>query len=174
MGGKGCARGRQWPKDNRCNVKKAKNKAGALKPADCPKALSADARERWHWLVTTAPAGALSVSDAGTVTVLACALVLHEQAAAKVAEFGPVVLAGTKADVNPWVGILNAQAAIISKASRDLGLKSWRPGAAGKKAAGAGGGTLAGKKEIARADAAATLESPAGEWGNDLNPNALN
>lgn len=174
MGGARRSVGRRWSQGDWCYVSKKKNKTGALKSVHCPETLTGAARDRWLWLVKSAPEGALCVSDAGSVAVLACALALHEQAAGKVAEFGPVVLAGTKADVNPWVGILNAQAAIISKASRDLGLKHWRAAPAAPRAAKVTQGTPAGKKEMARADAAAALNAPVGEWGDDLNPHSVN
>lgn len=174
MGGKRRSVGRRWSQGDWCYVTKKKNKAGALKPAHVPETLTGSARDRWLWLVKTAPEGALCATDAGTVAVLACALALHEEAAGKVAEFGPVVLSGTKADVNPWVGILNAQAAIISKASRDLGLKNWRSAPATPRAAKTTQATPAGKKKAAQDDAAATVNTPAGDWGDDLNPHAIN
>lgn len=158
------------------NKNKNNSKPAPLKATHCPGTLTGEARERWLWLVKSAPEGRLVISDAGSVSVLACALALHEQAAAKVAEFGPVILAGTKADVNPWLGILNAQAAIISKASRDVGLKNWRVAPAAERARADKGpaGTVSGKKEAARADAAETLNAPAGDWGSDLNPLSVN
>lgn len=56
-------------------------------------------------------------------------MALHEQAASKVQEYGGLVMSGTKAEINPWLIVQNQQAAIISKASRDLGLKYWREAA---------------------------------------------
>lgn len=145
-------------------MKKGKADGRALKVAHCPRFLTGRSRECWLEIVKQAPAGALVVSDRATVSVLACAQSLHEEASAKVIEFGPLVMAGTKPDVNPWIAIQHQQALLISKASKDLGLKNWRDGAPATR----------GKKQIAAAEAAAELAGGSSEWGDDLNPHAVN
>lgn len=118
------------------------SKKKRLKAAHCPSHLSGRAREHWLELVGQAPAGALLVSDAALLGVLACALAAHEQAAVKTIEFGALVMTGTKAEVNPWLTVQNQQAAIIARVGRELGLRYWREGAptrgyVGKKQAAA-------------------------------------
>lgn len=118
---------------------KAKKKR--LKAAHVPEHLTGRAREIWVEVVSQAPDGALYLADRSTVAVLASALALHEEATRKIAESGAVVGDG----LSPWVKVLNEQASVISRTSRDLGTKYWRETRPGV--------VKAGKKEAAKAAA---------------------
>lgn len=154
------------------------DKRKPLKPSHCPAHLTAAAREAWLDLVRDAPAGLLVSSDAATVTVFACAKALHDEAAARVSEYGALVQVGAKTEVNPWVAILNAQAGILSKAGRDLAIGTWRKRTRKTGEAAAAGetakGPAIGKKEQAKAEAADAVKQPGHDWGDDLNPNLIN
>lgn len=101
-------------------------KAKSLKNTDVPADLSPETRELWLELVKMAPIGALSVADGKSVAIWAVAVDLHRQATKSLGEFGALVSVGAKAEPNPWLMVLNAQANIIMKVEKDLGVASWR------------------------------------------------
>lgn len=75
----------------------------------------------WQECIANAPPGMLKRLDFAALQVFVVACENHELAAAKVTELGQMVKVGKGVGHNPYVSIMNNQAAIMLKASADLG-----------------------------------------------------
>ena len=104
--------------------KKEPAPAGSL--VDPPEWFTARQREVWDYAIANAPAGLLRKLDLSVLAVWAVASSLHRDAVERIAKLGEDgLLYKTPANgtliINPLIGIVNRQAAVMLKAAAELG-----------------------------------------------------
>lgn len=79
-------------------------------------------RDAWRYAVDHAPVGLLSGTDRDVMAVWVVATVEHRRAALEVARLGQVVQRPDKSvGINPYMRVMNAQAAIILRTCQEIG-----------------------------------------------------
>jgi P27 family predicted phage terminase small subunit len=96
--------------------------AGKLEEQPPPDVLSEAQKKVWRQAIKSAPPGMLRHLDESVLTVWVVACERHADAAKKVSELGSLLKSkmGTPYD-NPYLHIMNKQAAILLKAAAELG-----------------------------------------------------
>lgn len=90
---------------------------------DAPEWMTESQRAGWAYAIANAPGGLLKMLDRSTLTIWVVAEDLHRQASEAVAKLGILIKSPVKGEPmqNPYVAVLNKQAAIMLKASAELG-----------------------------------------------------
>lgn len=104
-------------------------------------------RLAWRYAIDHAPLGLLSGTDRDVMIVWVVATVEHRRAALEVARLGQVVMRADKTvGINPYMKVLNQQAAIILRACSEIGFSPAARAHLGASAAGVaiGGPRIAG------------------------------
>lgn len=88
---------------------------------EAPEDLDEPHRREWDRIVSVAPH--LEEADRHALTVLIDAILLHRDAAANVRKIGTLIKSTKGVPMqNPYLPVMNKQAALISRYSKDLGL----------------------------------------------------
>lgn len=89
---------------------------------DAPEWLTDDQRDGWAYAIANAPAGLLKRLDRAMLTMWVIAESLHRDAAMKVVKSGSVVRTRNgEAAQNPYLSIVNRQAAVMVKLASEMG-----------------------------------------------------
>ncbi|HKV17368.1 MAG TPA: P27 family phage terminase small subunit [Reyranella sp.] len=103
-------------------------------------------REAWRFAVDHAPVGLLSGTDRDVMIVWVVATVEHRRAALEVAKLGQVVQRADKTvGINPYLRVMNAQAAIILRTCQEIGFSPAARAHLGARAPAGGGPLLNGE-----------------------------
>jgi P27 family predicted phage terminase small subunit len=95
---------------------------GDLEAKAPPAWLSQDQKRGWAYAMEHAPPGLLKRLDQSVLSVWVCAESIHADAAQKVAQLGSLLKGKTGTPYqNPYLAIMNKQAALMMKAASELG-----------------------------------------------------
>lgn len=90
---------------------------------DCPEWMTEDQSLAWSYAISESPKGLLKRLDRSALTVWVVSEDMHRQATIAVGKFGMLTKSSQKGEAiqNPYLPIINRQAAIMMKAAAELG-----------------------------------------------------